>query len=396
MEVSRINGLVNGQKTINKFFEPQGVKKETSSAVQTNPITKDASTALSAYFRAGQNIKPNFTGHYCPTKDFRVKQLEHIPCACCGKDMLTNDSAEKLANHLASVTGDDLVATLTDSLEYFRPDEKAVVRATIKNAEKSKKSTLSSAFPNGGKNNAEMVFKEGQKAVLSDVIVKADELYGKDNNVSKTAQDIIDKINRNKNVKREGILKTLRENAETLGNEENTHKITDVAISLPTDLSCIEKMISKYSGQDSKSIAIRLTNPAKMTAEHVHPHALGGPDNTANYIGECADCNNDRGTIPLDKWMEKYPDMPYNTQRYVDEVTDRIVKGEVGAHYDDYPIDVEKVMKTETQGVIKLKVKNPEEIDKIREEKGYAQPDESEPLPADRRKPKIDKSKIKR
>ena len=66
--------------------------------------------------------------------------------------------------------------------------------------------------------------------------------------------------------------------------------------------------------------------------------------------------------------------MPRSVQRNIDEVTERIISGNLGDKYDDYPIDIKATMERETGGVIKLNVKNPEEIDKAREERGLEKP----------------------
>ena len=74
--------------------------------------------------------------------------------------------------------------------------------------------------------------------------------------------------------------------------------------------------------------------------------------------------------MPLEEWMENFPNMPRSVQRNIDEVTERIINGNLGDRYDDYPLDIQATMQRETGGLIKLEVKNPEEIDKAREEKG--------------------------
>ena len=73
--------------------------------------------------------------------------------------------------------------------------------------------------------------------------------------------------------------------------------------------------------------------------------------------------------------------MPRSVQRNIDEVTERIINGNLGSRYDDYPLDLQQAIDRETDGVIKLKVKNPEEIDKAREERGIPKPVDNHPHP---------------
>ena len=78
--------------------------------------------------------------------------------------------------------------------------------------------------------------------------------------------------------------------------------------------------------------------------------------------------------MPLEEWMENFPNMPRSVQRNIDEVTERIISGNLGSRYDDYPLDIQATMARETGGLITLEVKNPEEIDKAREERGIPKP----------------------
>ena len=73
--------------------------------------------------------------------------------------------------------------------------------------------------------------------------------------------------------------------------------------------------------------------------------------------------------------MKNYPNMPRSIQRNIDEVTERIINGNLGDKYDDYPVDLQKAVDKETEGVVKLTVKNPEEIEKAREERGLPKPE---------------------
>ena len=61
----------------------------------TNPIenrfpkqqTNDGSKAIMNYFFGMQNV-PSFKGYPCSTGEFVVKQIDNVPCACCGAEMM--------------------------------------------------------------------------------------------------------------------------------------------------------------------------------------------------------------------------------------------------------------------------------------------------------------------
>ena len=91
-------------------------------------------------------------------------------------------------------------------------------------------------------------------------------------------------------------------------------------------------------------------------------------------MGECQECNGSRGNMSYDEWMKRYPNMPDNIQVNADAVTEEIIKGKIGGNYDDYPVDLKDAIERETGGKVVLTVKNPEEIDKAREERGLPKP----------------------
>lgn len=47
-----------------------------------------------------------------------------------------------------------------------------------------------------------------------------------------------------------------------------------------------------------------------MTIDHLDPASNGGTRNPDNIVGACFKCNQDRGTMPLEEWLEKNPRSP--------------------------------------------------------------------------------------
>ena len=355
--------------------QSKSVTKETPTAqvaIEEKSVdSKNGSKALSNYFRGAQMV--NFEGHHCAKSDFKVKKEEGIPCACCGRVMMTNNGVQNFERKAIGAKGEYLQNLLNANMEYFRGTEKAVVNFLVKtskaNPELTMKGLLTQYSP-----NALVLLEEEQKNVLSEVSQKASVL-GKDNPVEKCVQKalhIIDNGTDAHHFERKPFLKEIVNATKDIKDKELAGQILDSAVKLPMSKNSIEAFIVKYAHGDKedKDIAHRLAQTAVATAEHIHPDTLGGPDNTANYVAECGDCNSKRGHMPLEEWMENFPNMPRSVQRNIDEVTERIIKGNLGDRYDDYPLDIQATMNRETGGLIKLEVKNPEEIDKAREERG--------------------------
>ena len=366
----------------------QAPLKSISSSTQAHQVQpeklgtdyKVGSNALSNYFRGSQML--HFKGHPCSKSEFKVKREEGIPCACCGRLMMTNNGVQNFENKADGAKGEDLQNLLTANMDFFRGTEKAVVNFLVKTSKMNPELTMQGIMTQYSP-SAKVLLEDEQRNVLSEVSQKASVL-GKDNPVEKYIQkglkDIAESTDK-KHFERKPFLKGLVDVTNKLSDKELAGQILDTAVKLPMSQNSIEAFIVKYGhgSKTDKQIAHRLAQTAVSTAEHIHPDTLGGPDHTSNYVAECGDCNSKRGHMPLEEWMENFPNMPRSVQRNIDEVTERIIQGNLGGRYDDYPMDVKQTMNRETGGIIRLEVKNPEEIEKARAERGLPSPQQPQP-----------------
>lgn len=364
-----------------KSVAPQFVQPQ----VQTTD-DKKGSQAIANYFRGEQLV--SFKGHHCDKSDFKVKREEGIPCACCGRLMMTNNGVKNFESKAVGATGEYLQDLLNANMEYFRGTEKAVVNFLVKTSQENPKLTMKGLLTKYSP-NAKTLLEDEQYNVMNELTEKASVL-GKGNPVEKCVNNAINKIKNStdeNHFERKPFLKAMVNVTKGLKDKELAGQLLDIAVKLPMSQNSIEAFIVKYAhgDKDDKAIAHRLAQTAVSTAEHIHPDTLGGPDNTANYVAECGDCNSKRGHMPLEEWMQNFPNMPRSVQRNIDEVTERIINGNLGGSYDDYPVDIQKTMDRETGGLVKIKVKNPEEIDKAREERGLPKPSDNKNNPPSER-----------
>jgi len=367
--------------------------KETNVPVQPeikSTESKTGSQALSSYFRGGQMV--SFEGHPCAKSDFKVKREEGIPCACCGRMMMTNNGVKNFESKAVGAKGEDLQNLLTANKDFFRGTEKAVANFLVKTSKMNPDLTMKGLLTHYSP-NAKAMLEEEQYNVLDEVVEKA-KVLGKNNEVEKCVEQARNDIREStddKHFERKPFLKKFVEVTNKLEDKELAGQLLDTAVKLPMSKDSIEAFIVKYAHGDKDDLAIahRLVQPSIATAEHIHPDTLGGPDHTSNYVAECGDCNSKRGHMPLEEWMENFPNMPRSVQRNIDEVTERIINGNLGSRYDDYPMDIQATMERETGGIIQLEVKNPEEIDKAREERGLPKPSSqpSQPVPSGHHNP---------
>lgn len=344
-------------------------------AYVTSPIQKASvktqtvspSLAHMNYFLGGLAFK----GHSCSTSDFKVVKLNDAPCGCCGMPMLTYQQNQQLCKEVASKAGSELAECLTDNRKYFRGNESAILNYVISEARKDEMTSVDSIIANSTTDTHE-IFNNENKRVLN--IVKSSLLtnHCKNQEINTYVDNTIAQLNSEDNVNfsRNKFLSGLNSLLNANGDKELKHQVLDRAIKLPVSEKQIEKFFEKYKGATAEKIMTRLLNPATATAEHIQPHSLKGANNTANYLGECQECNSKRGNYDLnDYWMTNYPNMPESAQENVDFVTEKIIDGEMGDRYDDYPADLQKALDKQTKGEIKLNVLNPEEVKAAREAK---------------------------
>ena len=105
MVIGRVNALnFNYNKTI--------ITKNKESDV-SNPIDKtqkkeniSSTPFLRAYFLGGQAL--SFGGFACSTGDFAVKQLDDVPCCCCGDRMIRGQQMPNVIQSFATLKGNAL------------------------------------------------------------------------------------------------------------------------------------------------------------------------------------------------------------------------------------------------------------------------------------------------
>lgn len=379
MKISVISNAVIGVNTdaYKNVSTPESLKPVQKVVLkqEDEQASKNASKAAMNYFLGAQNV-PSFKGFPCSTGNFAVKRIEDVPCACCGKEMMNSKEQNSFVAKASQAKGQELADVLNAEMHKFRRNEKAIARHLSEQALIKPDQKLGELFRTTQIDPKELFMQENV-IVLNSVDEKAKELYGEKNKVSNYVQSQkVLAAKKSCDFERNEFLKGLQ---KVSPDAKKTQQLLEIAIELPLELSGIQKIFGKYQGDSSERVARRLISTAAMTTEHIHPKSKGGPNDTANYMGECAECNNNRGSQDLNGyWQVVYPNMPSAVQKYADFITEKIAKGEMGTKYEDHLLDLEIAVEKESKGVIDLKVKNPEEIEKIRKEKGYAAP---QPLP---------------
>ena len=104
-------------------------------------------------------------------------------------------------------------------------------------------------------------------------------------------------------------------------------RLQKLAISLPTSRSSIPAYVMKFSREPSWKIAYRLLWPNMASVEHIHPQSKGGPDAMYNFGGAGTRVNAERGNIDFTEQLQRMPQTPENSQKYVDGLISLVKRG---------------------------------------------------------------------
>lgn len=357
---------VSAASTVMQPVSPKALEKHT-----TNPIVNKAPAlnsdngALRSYFLGGIS----FGGHNCSTSNFAIKRIEDVPCCCCGDLMLRKKDMYKHEQKLLANNGDELAKTIKEEEKYYRTAERTAA-FMIADAVKGTNKTFADGVAET-QNNFPERFNKYCRGVLGETYVKSVEKAGYDAPISKFIQTTIKGIEDGDDFKRVEFTAKLQGLKGSLSAEEYG-EIEDTAMNLPEDRSAVMAIYKKY-GQNPEKFAHRLYSTAMTTAEHVHPHSLGGANNTANYLAECAACNNPRGNMSYAEWLKVHPEYPRMVQKHIEHVEGLIVDGKLPDNYDIYPTDIKKTLSKESDGVMELTVLSADKLRELREAKEAGQ-----------------------
>ena len=153
--------------------------------------------------------------------------------------------------------------------------------------------------------------------------------------------------------KRKVFLNSLSEITPKENEKDIFESIKDRAIFLPTSGSSRNAFVVKYSRRSQEESARRLFIASTGTIEHVKPNSDGGKNEIGNFMLTSANGNRYRENMPLYKYVNRFPKIPNYSQQYIDEVIERIHKGDLCGH-ELYPYQIKQTLMEESNGKIML------------------------------------------
>jgi len=361
---------LNGINQIQTSFVQVSKAKEEEAKAQEEKLTTEPKKAgdsgcLKNYFAGASNVS---FGHPCSTSQFKVKKLKDVPCCCCGKPMLRVSDQKVCEQALSRTAGPELAANIEAYSKYMRADEKALSTIIAQDAKKSG-GDLSTSLKHVS-SNLKKLTGEYSNGILNELNTMATGSFkSEENPVSALIQKAQKDIKAGRGLDRCEFVENLDKATAALS-EEDQGLIQDLAMNLPQSFEHVKRIQDKYLNRTNGEIARRIFSTALTTAEHIHPHSLGGPDDTKNYIAECAGCNNPRGNMDYADWLKVHPEYPRKAQEHIEHVQARLINGELTPDYNSYPVEVRGSLSKESGGRMVLKVLNPSTIEKMRQQRG--------------------------
>lgn len=346
-----INPIINFNPNFSSLAKTKQAPKAEQAVtnVLTNPIQRpklpQPTTMMALLYN---NI--SFTGK----KEDLVRSFGHVSCPCCGTKMLTNNDMDKIKKDLGREdSAQHYVNTLKPYEEFMHKPEKGTFNKFEAWEKENPKSTFK-AFMEENRVSSIKACKESQlntfaqinevaKTVTPEIGEKFAQLT---ENYAKMPTETEEAM---KNI-RKSMIADIKDSKSKIEDEEKYKQLQKLADSLPTSKNSADAFIVKYAGQPSSKVGARLLKLSVGTIEHVKPQANGGRDRVENYLLECGECNHTRGDVSLHDWVEAHPEMKENTQKYMDEVIEKINNGELSPELDNYPNAVKGALKEQSKG----------------------------------------------
>ncbi len=278
-----------------------------------------------------ENIKFKIPEIPLTRKELKNLLNYHIPCLCCGLEMLHPDIYAKLLDM------QELSGSASQAIPILEPYEKIMhpVERQVFNMFKS----MSAKYPD--KNFKELL--QMKKDIHELALVRIQSVIF--NKISfyrrilpkKTARqlrklmvktnDIIFDPEPHKPFSRRIFIHKLKNIIKNLESRKLKEEILEIARRLPRSSDEVCAFVVKNARKRPSVIALNLIHPSVGTFEHLMPKCMKGMNNSLNFALECSYCNNSRHHYPISVQIEENPYMPHNAQIQADKLISLSKKG---------------------------------------------------------------------
>lgn len=285
-----------------------------------------------------------------------LTRIEGLICCCCGDKMTTAERfTAKLNEKTLLGTSKSAIAALSEFEINLHKTEKKCFTIIKKLSKKYPNSTLQELLIKEAPKHLEKL-QLRQLRVLDQIDIRLKKLPTEiQSQISKISNDartiIVQETTQNlayneMPFKRKVVLRSIEDLKNASPQNQIVQEIYEIAQKLPSSSNDVNSFFVKYSRRDSKEIGQRLVSKSISTIEHLLPKSEGGESIESNYLGECAGCNNARGSIFMNDWIAMNPKMLKNLKLNLKEIIGHIKSGKIVEH-DNYPNLITPTIKDE-------------------------------------------------
>ncbi len=282
-----------------------------------------------------------------------LRRLTNITCPYTGIKMIPGKALKGFEKHLENCeNAQDIVNLLGGFSDNLQKTEKSIFAIFKEFASMNPKDNL--------KNCLEMLYNTCLKKLKLEEFMVLDDVDMISRKLStETALKLRAKTTKCREIiiankeghtfKRKTFLESLEEIEPKHNERDIFESIKDRSLFLPTSGSSKNAFIVKYSTRSQEEMARRLFLASTATIEHVIPASKGGSNHIGNFLLASANGNRYRENLPLQKYINRFPDIPKHCQMYMDDIINAIHNGELVGN-EDYPYMIKQTLMKESGG----------------------------------------------
>lgn len=287
---------------------------------------------------------------------FVLKNVSDIPCAYCGKTMITTAEQKLFGQEIQNLTG----INLQNKIAFIKNEDKfpfeqkiagLLTKISQKSPDKNLQELLIEILP-----DAEKKLLKKQKKILNKLPAIIEKITGE---TKKQAFDKLDEINRSLvgTFKKQKAIKDFQEINEqetSIANKTLLKESLEALFTLPAARNDVHALIVKYSRRSPREIGEILLDPFLASAEHIRPVSDGGLCKQSNYLGVHKFCNEARGSEPFPAFLNNNPEVIPNIEKQLKIILIKIEAYEAPFELDNYPVQVAATLKRLSYGKINI------------------------------------------
>lgn len=279
----------------------------------------------------------------------------HIPCLCCGMEMLHPDVYMELMHVEA------LGSRAIEAIPILEPFEKIMhpVERQVFNMFKS----MAIKYPDKNFKELLLMKKDVHELALvkiQSVIFNKISFYRRilPKKAARDLRKLMIKTNDiifdpapHKPFSRRIFIHKIKNITKNIENQKIKNEIIEIARRLPRSSDEVCAFVVKNARKRPEIIALNLIHPSVGTFEHLLPKCMKGMNNSLNFALECSYCNNSRHHYPIAEQIEENPYMPQNAQIQADKLISLYKKGLCKKEYIQ---NLQKTLQTLSDDIICL------------------------------------------